>query len=84
MTRYPRGPSAVISSRIINLLRQAAGGIVTHREMYEALWGDDPDGGPDDPSVNVQVAISRLRRRGFPIKTHHTHGYSYRWTVWEL
>ena len=37
-------------------------GYVRHDEMADAVWGDDPSGGPEDAHRNTQVYAHRARR----------------------
>lgn len=50
--------------------------IVTHAEIFDELWGCDPDGGPDDPGNLIRGRVFDLRRKGYPIRSHWDHGYS--------
>jgi len=43
--------------------------------IYDRIWGDDPNGGPDDPRKHLDVLISKLRRKGFDIQTLWGFGY---------
>lgn len=78
-----RGCVPWLQSRIINTLRQAAGGIVSKGELIEACY-PDPDREPDGAALNISVTVRFLRRRGFPIKTHYGRGYSYSFREWEI
>jgi hypothetical protein len=71
-------------SRVVNALRQAAGGIVSYDELIEAVWRSPADGGPDYALAIVRKAVFQLRRLGYPIETHHTRGYSYAWSTWQV
>lgn len=44
----------------------------TKHELIEAVWGDDPDGGPVTANVAIRVYATQLRRVGFPFKYEHT------------
>jgi len=72
-------PAMVMSLRPANLpklmvgvstLLAVSGRIVSMAELVDWIYGDDPDGGPDDPEQTIRDAIRRLRRLGLPIKTH--------------
>lgn len=71
-------------SRIVNALRTAGGGIVTHEELVAAIWPDEErnDGGPLYARAIITLRVRHLRELGYPIETHHCRGYSYRWTTW--
>jgi len=63
-------------AQVVAAMQRAAGRIVTRDHLTDALWGSDPDGGPDDPEGSVKVYISRLRRRhGLEIETVWGVGY---------
>lgn len=70
-------PQYRLSAAIINCLRQAAGGIVLHRELVAWIWIDDPSGGPLNANDDIARAVYKLRRKGFPIRLHKGRGYSY-------
>ncbi|WP_341909652.1 hypothetical protein [Ferrovibrio terrae] len=59
------------------LARLQTGRAATLKELIEAVWGEDPDGGPDDAPDAVRVALRRLKRRGVPIERE-------RQEVWRL
>jgi DNA-binding response OmpR family regulator len=58
-----------------HLLQSSPGRIFTRAEMIESMWGNDPDGGPDDPMRSIAQAIRKLRRAGFTVVSHYR-GYS--------
>lgn len=62
---------------VLVLLASVRGEIVSMDNLVDWLWGDSPNGGPDDPKRNIAIAIGKLRGRGVPIKTHGWRGYSY-------
>lgn len=64
-------------ARLINRLREGQGGIVTHAELIEALWGDDRSGGPIDIMNSLNALITKMRRMGFPIRCAGWRGYRY-------
>ena len=55
--------------------------IVTTDALIDAIWGDDPEGGPDDALNTLRVHINRIRsmleRSGlrWQVRTHITRGY---------
>lgn len=61
---------------ISTLLAVTPGKVVTKAQLIDWLYGEDEDGGPEWAEKNITVAISKLRCRGVPIRTHHG-GYSY-------
>lgn len=65
------------TARVLNALRLAAGGVVSLNELVEAAWLPSEDNEPDWAAVMVRRAVFELRELGYPIKTHHTRGYSY-------
>ncbi len=46
-------------------------------QLTDWLWGDDPEGGPDNPRNNIRTAIMRLRQKRVPIVTRNWNWYSY-------
>lgn len=56
----------------------ASGRLVTRNDLIEALWGDDPDGGPIDPNKLLDVYLHKSRQRlmplGIGIATHWGYG----------
>lgn len=53
---------------------------ISKAELIDALYGDDPDGGPDFADSVVKVHICRLRRKlapyGWKIDTEYNRGYA--------
>jgi len=69
------GPkSHTVAARLATLLRGQAGRVVPYGELIDALYGDDPDGGPLYASNVLRVLASRLRHKGVPIRTCWGHG----------
>lgn len=62
-------------SRIINTLRQASGQWVSRDYLLDALYGEDPEGGPDQADKCLRVFIARLRNAGYPIENRYAVGY---------
>lgn len=68
--------------KIIELL--ARHGRVHNDRLAHALWGDDPDGGPEDGSLCIRMHIRRMRRKierlNLPIRieTQTEFGYALR------
>lgn len=48
--------------QILGILRRREGALITYEAMIDALWGDDPDGGPDDATGRLRVHICNLRK----------------------
>ena len=65
-----------VQSHLLNHLRTHRGAWRTWREIADAVWGDDPEGGPTNTAACVNLAAAALRRRGFAIE--HRHGFGYR------
>lgn len=65
--------------QILNLLLRAKGRSVFSVKLVDELYGDDPDGGPDNAEGCVQSHISKLRRklrpRGWLIDSRRFDGY---------
>jgi hypothetical protein len=70
-------PSLRACSIVLNRLRLGEGKVVLKGELVEAVYGDDPEGGPLRPEKYICWAVMSLRRHGFPIRTHYGWGYSY-------
>lgn len=68
-------PGLRVCSKVLNRLRLGAGALVGHAELIEAVWGDDPDGGPVDAHNRIGIAVMSLRREGHPIATFFGRGY---------
>lgn len=71
----------IVMARIINCLRQAAGGLVLHAEILDYAYGGCEDGGPLWALGVIHHAVMELRRRGFPIESASGRGYRYRWVL---
>ncbi|MFC3208124.1 helix-turn-helix domain-containing protein [Aquamicrobium soli] len=56
---------------IADLLAKAYPKSVSRTAIWDALYGDDPNGGPDNPDAVINVRIYRLRKQLAP----------YGWTV---
>ena len=62
-----RGPFD-LRVRLISQL-QLRPGLHEYPDLIDALWGDDEDGGPDNPLAVIAVMTCRLRQAGYPICT---------------
>lgn len=49
--------------------------IASHGMIVDALWGDDPDGGPLCAEEVIRTYICNLRKKGFRIRTLYGQGY---------
>lgn len=74
--------STVVASRVLLALLAARGRVVTPEQMVELNWGDDPQGGVDNPEGRLQVALVEARVVGAAIgvivTTHRQRGWSAR------
>lgn len=65
--RFTKGESAVFAA-----LRNAKGAVVSKEAVYDAVYGNDPDGGPE-PKI-LDVFICKIRKKlvgsGYTIVTH--------------
>jgi DNA-binding response OmpR family regulator len=63
MARGPlvRGCSQM-ALRIFLVLLAHPGAVVARGDLIDAVWGDDPGGGPDNAVNAINVAIFRLRK----------------------
>jgi hypothetical protein len=66
-------------AKLLNTLLCRQGEIVSQDEITTALWGDDPDGGPDNPIGVIKTVIYQMRRFGWPIQTYWGRGYMIPW-----
>lgn len=66
--------------RLIAVLLTHPGAIVAQDDLIQALWGDDPDGGPDIASYAINSTIFQLRKitpdLGVCIERQKTRGVS--------
>lgn len=53
---------APILWRLLGVLSRREGALVTYENAIDALWGDDPNGGPDNASGRLRVHICNLRK----------------------
>ncbi len=49
--------------------------IASHGMIVDALWADDPDGGPLCAEEVIRTYICNLRKKGFRIRTIYGQGY---------
>ncbi|WP_341914570.1 hypothetical protein [Ferrovibrio terrae] len=67
MTDAPRRKNPKTGYVEKGLLAALSEGPQTTERLIDAIWGDDPDGGPVWAGDCVRNAARRLRRRGYPI-----------------
>lgn len=60
-------------AQLVDLM--ADGKVRAHERLEHLLWGDDPDGGPDNAQNAVKVIVSHLRKKGFRIVNQWGVGY---------
>ena len=78
------GKAPRCQARFVNRLRAARGGIVTHGELAEAIWGDDPEGGPLAVRHSLKSLARALRKHGYPVASEGQRGYRFVPTVASL
>lgn len=65
--------------QVLEMLLRSPGRFVAKSRIIDAIYGDDPDGGPDDAEGSVQAHISKLRRLlkplGYSIESARFDGY---------
>lgn len=44
------------------MVAAASRGLIAWDDLVEAMWGDDPEGGPEDPRLYIRVMRSRTAR----------------------
>jgi len=70
---------------VLERLVEAGGAPVTRAKLVDAVYGDDPDGGPLFANANIAVYIYRLNQklppRGFSVELH---GYGMGWKLVEV
>lgn len=69
------GGRAWLQARIFNRLALVRGAVVPLRDLIDAAYGGEPEGGPQGAIGNIRITIFRLRRRGVQIKIVHGRGY---------
>ncbi len=56
--------------------------LLTYRALAEALWGDDPDGGPLNARGDIRAALAKARRKigaaAMPWEIENCYGVGYR------
>lgn len=68
-------------ARLLGAMVDAYGRVVRREALVDAVWGDDPDGGPMSAMNGISVLVHSLRRRlagaGFPgaVRTWPRSGY---------
>lgn len=67
--------SSRAESYMLNVLLRFEPNVAPHEEIWDALWGDRSDGGPDWADRAIAVYACKLRRRGYNIKTVYGKGY---------
>lgn len=52
-----------IVRRILTVVAAKNGDVAWYEDVVEAVWGDDPAGGPDDPRNTLSTQISQNRKK---------------------
>ena len=71
--------------RIFNIVEKAGQAGITRKQLFDAMYSDDPNGGPDNPNVlNVQRVKMQyaLEKHGLKITT--TGGHYATWRIEKL
>lgn len=63
---------ATLQHAVLDCLRKHRDG-VTMAEFMDAVYGDDPDGGPLHAENNIHVTICKLRKQGLQIERRTTY-----------
>ena len=63
------------SLRLASLLSSRRGRVFPPDEVFDALWGDDPDGGPMATRNVVSVYAHYLRLAGLEVRSESNRGY---------
>lgn len=53
--------------KLVSMALPRPGQIVTKGEIYDAVWGDDPDGGPENLQKSIDVLMFRVRGKLTPL-----------------
>lgn len=65
--------------RLLVILAARSPGVVSKAEIIDILWGDDPDGGPDNPDSRLSNLAQRVKflgaALGVVVRTVHGRGY---------
>ncbi|WP_428029789.1 helix-turn-helix domain-containing protein [Ancylobacter sp.] len=64
LTGLARGP---VSRAILDTLVESYPASIEGRRLAEAVWGDDPDGGPNWPAGSLFILMRRLRLKLGPL-----------------
>jgi DNA-binding response OmpR family regulator len=75
----PNGVDHHRKAKLVNFLLINQGRLCTKDEIFDYMYGDDPDGGPEYGPHIVDVLVCRLRKKGWPIETEWGRGYIIRW-----
>lgn len=69
---------SIQQAKIVAVIKNANGGVVSSREIINRMYEDDPDGGPERPLDVLHKQIHCIRRElGDVIENVRRHGY--RW-----
>jgi DNA-binding response OmpR family regulator len=79
MKYCPKGVDHHRKARLVNFLLINQGRLCTKAEIFDHMYGDDPDGGPEYGNDIIDVLVCRLRKKGWPIETEWGRGYIIRW-----
>lgn len=78
------GPNT-IRFRVLFLLLAGMPGVIRYADLYEAMWGDDNNGGPENArgTVALTLVIWRpvLTRLGITVKAINGFGLDVRWAL---
>lgn len=56
-----------VTSRLMAHLLKNKGKVVSTKELVEAVYGDDPDGGPLTAEHTIRIAVFKLRKKAAQI-----------------
>lgn len=72
---------SVLVVRVVCALLAAAGHVVSLAELVEVNWGDDPEGGIDNPAAAIAVALVEARTVGAALGIVITTRHGFGWTA---
>jgi hypothetical protein len=73
---YEKPANQYLKARFRQLMLWRLGRFCPRGMIWEILWGDDPHGGPRNPSNIIALLVFDLRRDGWKIENRWGQGYT--------